>query len=131
MIDRQRVQQLVLIAGMAITSAVSAQEQRDTVFVWGAGTDTCGAFLIALQKHENPSTVLNWQGEQYAIPTAVYVQWLSGFLSRENWARGTRKEPIAYRGDWAGMAMWMKNCCEKNPTKNFIDGAQAFINAHR
>lgn len=111
---------------LALTSAYAQKVPDGSIPIWGRARDTCGTYVLALQKHQ-PMAIMDWQGENYGTPSYVYSQWIAGYVS----AQAMNGRPITYLGDINGMAMWIKNYCEKNPTETVFGAAVNFVEAHR
>jgi hypothetical protein len=116
----------VLLAAMAWGAVAHAQEFK----VMGMGTRSCGRFIATVDKHP-PGTFLSLKradGELFSENTG-YQQWLMGFVSGFNTARAGEElqQRITNTLDVAGIDLWMRNWCNKHPTKDVADGAIALI----
>jgi hypothetical protein len=65
---------------------------------------------------------------KYDVAYGMYVSWLGGFVSGYNATQYGQQKPQITRIDMAGIDLWMRNWCNKNPTKMVADGAVALIN---
>ena len=116
----------VAIAALLITTSTNAQEFA----IWGAGQDSCGSYVLALQKYR-PMEMLSWQGENYSTPSHRYAQWISGYVSAVNRMRvDLGFSQIAYKGDINGMALWIKNYCDQHPAELIVSGVDNFVRAY-
>jgi hypothetical protein len=59
---------------------------------------------------------------------ARYQEWLGGFISGFN---AVHEEKQQIRTDMAAIDLWLRNWCNKHPTKPVFDAAIAFINEMR
>jgi hypothetical protein len=107
-----------------------AHAQTGTVTVMGMGTSSCGRFIAAIGKHApGEYQSLKRADGELVSENAEYQQWLLGFVSGINVARASdeQQQRIMDRIDMAGIDLWLRNWCNKNPTKEVIDGAVALL----
>jgi hypothetical protein len=101
-------------------------------FAIGIGTNSCGRFIATIGKHPPGMIETMPTGDGDFISENVeYQQWLLGFVSGFNAAHGAEQEQQVTRIDGAGTDLWMRNWCNKHPTKTVSEGAVAFINEMR
>jgi hypothetical protein len=74
---------------------------------YGAGTQSCGAWIEARRK-----------GEHYNMG-----QWMLGFLSAAGYYGEKMRE-----SESSAMLVWMDNYCQQQPLKDFSDGVKALTN---
>jgi hypothetical protein len=93
--------------------------------VLGAGQNSCGQ-LIAASTGIPPGNYKKMEtvNGQFVHDFARYQGWLMGFVSGYNEAQSNDTQQI--KVDLAGLDLWMRNWCNKNPTKLVFDGAHAF-----
>jgi hypothetical protein len=96
------------------------------VFSYGVGPDTsCGQFVAANEGHKlNTHGVVQRDGVKYVSENEVMHQWVRGLLTGVNWARDTQHQ---IQTDNAAIDLWLRNWCNKNPTKSLYDATAAFI----
>lgn len=72
---------------------------------------------------------MNTASGTFVSEYARYQQWLQGFVSGYNAAHSSADEQQKQVDgiDLAGMDLWMRNWCNKHPTKTVFAGAVAFI----
>ena len=107
--------------------------EPSAVFAIGSGTElSCGEFIAAIGdlppgEHRKMNNAMGVFVSEYK----GYQEWLMGFMSGFNFAHaGDEKQQVA-NIDIAGMDLWMRNWCNKHPTKLVFDGVDAFINEMR
>ena len=104
-----------------------------TVTVFGQGALSCGKFIAAIGNIA-PGKVLvmdNTGSGRFVSENAVYVQWLTGFITGVNVALAGELEQQIKGLDLAGVDLWMRNWCNQHPTNMLFDGAVAFFNEMR
>lgn len=123
----------VCIATVAVVLAAPANSQgkKTHIAVQGVGAESCGSYVLAIQKN-GPASSLEWKGERYSTPTKTYVQWIAGYVSAHNAMKliDGRGDEQVVGVDLNGMALWIKNFCEKNPTVTILNAASTFIGEH-
>jgi hypothetical protein len=103
-----------------------AHAETGVTHVLGAGYDSCGQLIAAVGdappgKFKKRNTATGVLLNEYAR----YQEWLGGFISGFN-AVHEEKQQISI--DMAGIDLWMRNWCNKNPTKSVFYGASVLIN---
>jgi hypothetical protein len=124
-----RVSLAVYFAAM-IWGAV-AHAETGMVTTMGVGSNSCGKFIAAIGKIPpgKLNVMNNTDAGRLVSENAQYQEWLMGFLTGMNAAHagGQQIEDL----DIAGIDLWMRNWCNKHPTKMVFDGAIALINEVR
>ena len=107
-------------------STSSAAEYPQWV-VSGVGLDSCASYVLAL--HENrPTAAIEMEGKTYYTMANAYTQWITGFVTAANISgQPTRQIKV----DVNGIALWVKNYCDANPSENIVAAASAFVRTHR
>ena len=93
----------VIAAAMLAASAISAR--ADKFYVYGSGTQSCGAWLNDLS---------NWSGHEHKF------SWVLGFLSGAGYVG-----PDYAHTDSDAVEVWITNYCQTNPLKYISDAAEA------
>lgn len=98
------------------------------VLLQGVGAESCGSFLTAISKN-SPGEVLkeNNSGEVFYTEINAKMQWIFGFIAAKNWDLPESKQITVDRD---GTAIWIKQYCEKNPTKGIPSAASEFVKVH-
>jgi hypothetical protein len=102
--------------------------------VGSVGSNSCGKLIAAVGKYGFPGkkqVLDNTDYGRFVSENSEYQQWLLGFVSGFNAAHASEPDKQATGIDQAGMDLWMRNWCNKNPTKTVFDGANAFIDEMR
>ena len=99
------------------------------VMISGVGTETCGQVTLAYSKSNNPIGGIQMDGKTYLEETNGFTQWIAGYVSSYNWyvAKENGQIPL----DPVAMGYWLKNYCEKNPTKGVVQAMNTYIIEHR
>jgi hypothetical protein len=115
----------VLLAAMIWGSVAHAEIG---VYVKGVGVYSCGKFIGAIgDERPGQYSEINTRKGILVSENTEYQQWLLGYVSAYNvLMAATEQQQI--RSDAAAMDLWMRNWCNKNPTKSVYDGVNAFIN---
>lgn len=122
---------ILLAFALPLACGSSAAAEKQGFWTWGRSNTTCGSYVFALEEH-GPRTGREYRGTFYGTPSAMNAQWIAGFLSGANYvAHANGRPPIKYSGDTDGITLWVKQWCEKNPTRNITAAAIAFIKAHK
>lgn len=110
------------------TLAEAIDPPRQLVVVSGIGSDSCASYVLALADNR-PSTAMTMDGKTYYTMANAYTQWINGFVTAINLSGrpGTNQIQV----DVNGIAMWVRNWCEANPSESIVAGAGAFVRAHR
>jgi len=95
----------MILGILLLTADVAHAETGDKgYFTLGLGAPSCGQFIAVIG---------NAPPGKYDVAYGMYVSWLGGFVSGYNATQ---------------YGLWMRNWCDKNPTKMVADGAVALIN---
>ena len=128
----------VVVAVAFLGVAFTAQAQKGEMLVSGVGVESCATYSLALSENR-PSSAISMNGKKYFTEANAYTQWLVGFVNAANWINsaaivsndsGKRQKLKDMSVDVNGVALWVKNYCDANPTKTIFDGATAYINKH-
>ena len=95
----------------------------DDYLVMGSGQKTCGSFVSAIEGAP-PGQYLSkgeLSGELHS-----YQSWLMGFVSGINVERNDGAERQISNVDLPAVDLWMRNWCNRHPTKTVFEGALAF-----
>lgn len=106
---------------------VSAIESNQWV-ISGIGGDSCASYVLALSE-SRPTAAIIMEGKTFYTTANAYTQWINGFITATNLTREPGQGQIQV--DVNGIALWIKNYCEANPSESIVMGAGAFIRAHR
>lgn len=120
-----------LLVALALHSLPSAagDVRPWPVAVVGLGADSCASYVLALED-DRPSTAVTFGAKTYLTMANAYMQWASGFITAANWggiSGGREVSPVHFDG----IAIWIKNYCEANPTHALALGAAAYAQAHQ
>ena len=108
---------------------ISAEAQNSNqLSIHGIGADSCGSYVVALSENR-PTAVIRMEGKMFFTAANAYSQWLSGFVTAENLR--LPGGPSQIQVDANGIALWVKNYCEANPSRPLVNAATAFVLAHR
>ena len=105
----------VLVAGVSICLSVSLAvaatlEPKNTVITSFPPPDvSCGAFLRAERTDQSQNQI-----------------WLAGYLTAFN-QFGAENGNVSEATDWAGMIEWLKQECQGDATKSFVNQAFALL----
>ncbi|MBK6386195.1 MAG: hypothetical protein IPF71_04975 [Rhodoferax sp.] len=90
---------------------------------WRRPSDSCASYVLAL--HENrPTAAIEMEGKTYYTMANAYTQWITGFVTAANMSgQPTRQIKV----DVNGIALWVKNYCDANPSENIVAAASAFV----
>jgi hypothetical protein len=92
------------------------------------GERTCGAFILAVGSDQfNTGIRSNQTGKEYWSNAAVFAEWIMGYISAQDGANPYEKQ---IKFDASGLLVWIKNYCDKNPTKSVIRASNEFLAAH-
>ena len=99
------------------------------IMLSGMGADTCGKVTLSYSKSNNPIGGIQMDGKTYLDETNGFTQWIAGYVSSYNWyvAKENGQIPL----DPVAMGYWLKNYCEKNPTKGVFQAINTYIIEHR
>jgi len=81
---------------------------------------------LALSKsdHNSGKEIL---GVSYYSKAAAFSEWISGYITAQNGAYPLSKQ---FSVDMAGVSLWIKNYCEKNPTTIIWTAVNELLRAH-
>jgi hypothetical protein len=112
----------VLIGGIALT-ALAGPTMASEVFLLGAGNDSCGQFLQAVDQEHQERPRHPKSGAMYTMRYASYGEYASGFLTGANVvsADNGRYSSLGKSDDnFVGSMAWLENDCRQNPLDAFI-----------
>jgi len=118
---------LMLAAAMLMTigGAIGyAQDSGRSGRILGHGNNSCDQYLQAVHGHAPgaPRGIKRPEGE-YVDEHERYFDWFTGFISATNlWVMGDFAP-----ADAAAVDVWIRRWCEQNPTKLFVEAANAFL----
>jgi hypothetical protein len=115
---------LLLTAGVA--QAQEADDKAGTL-VMGSGRDSCGKFIGAIGAPAGKHREANTPTGVLVSENRAYQEWLMGFVSGFNATHGGELEQQVTKIDLAGMDLWVRNWCNKHPTKLVFDAGANFI----
>jgi hypothetical protein len=119
----------MIVGALLLTASVA---QADTVGVIGVGQSSCGEFIAAVGgATPGRQRRMNTASGAFISENVSCQQWLLGFLSGFNSAHASDVEQQVKGIDLAGLDLWMRNWCNKHPTRLVFEGAEAFINEMR
>jgi hypothetical protein len=124
---RRYLGSLLLIAAI---HCFPASGQAQLALAFGAGTQSCGAFLIAADNERRewsrsnlPRTEVQFMDNQYF----AFVMWIEGFLTAINFERSAYNN---YSGR-AGIIAFIENYCRNRPTDSVLQGALSLADTFR
>lgn len=116
---------------LLLLPAATAQPQDDSVMVpvmiWGHGSDPCGSFVLAMEKHSHKQRI-HVGGESFPTEARSYFQWAGGYLTAAA-LLDAEKYP-APNDSFDGTMVWLRSWCTTNPTEPFHDAVRAYADAH-
>jgi hypothetical protein len=118
---------LIAIPMLLNNTFASAIESNQWV-ITGIGADSCASYVLALSENR-PTAAITMEGKTFYTTANAYTQWINGFLTAMNATGKPGQGQIQV--DVNGIALWVKNYCEANPSESIVMGAGAFIRAHR
>jgi hypothetical protein len=97
------------------------------VYFLGLGQKSCGAFIAATAGvPPGQYRVIQRQDGEYTNELSRYQQWMMGLASGYN-AAHLEDTKLQLNVDIAALDLWMRNWCNKNPTKLLMSAGLAFI----
>jgi hypothetical protein len=121
------MRRVVLAVTLLFATGVRAEEM--TFYVLGVGADSCERFIAAAEE-QPPGTykaIGNPDGP-YVNAISKYQQWMMGYVSAVNAARGD--EGMQIKLDLTEMDSWMRNWCSRNQRRTVFHALQAFVKSH-
>lgn len=112
---------------LIISTSASAIEPNQWV-ITGIGGDSCASYVLALSENQ-PTAAITMEGKTFYTTANAYTQWINGFITAMNVTGKPGQNQIQV--DVNGIALWVKNYCETNPSESIVMGVGAFIRAHR
>lgn len=109
--------------------AAEAGSPDDPLAYYGFGGRSCGA-IASITYSTPPGTYrsITSKGEEYTSASKSYQEWLQGFVSAINFKNAFTEPPKKQiTVDLAGMDLWVRNWCEKNPTADLMTAALAMV----
>lgn len=99
----------------------------------GAGQQSCGRLIAAASVGVLPGKYIkmNTQQGEFFNEYKEYQEWLMGFISGFNAAHGDDINQQVGNIDLAGLDVWIRNWCNRNPTKLVFEGGNAFVDEMR
>jgi hypothetical protein len=122
----------------AIVSPAHADEKQFQIETSGVGVESCASYTLALRDNR-PTAAIKMDGKIYYTEANGFTQWIVGFVNAANWITtstnistkvGKRLQHTKMSVDVNGVALWVKNYCEANPSASISLGAVAYVNAH-
>jgi hypothetical protein len=98
-----------------------------TTYAFGAGTDSCGAYLsnIVDVPGQSIGRIAPDDGRDYYSKSTVYLEWLLGFISGHN------ATPVAARDqvqiDAAAADLYVRDWCSRNLSSNVFTAIRHFL----
>lgn len=117
---------LAAVALLPVTGAFAIESNQ--WLVAGLGSDSCASYVLALSENR-PTAAITYDGKTYYTTANAYTQWITGFVTAGNLAGKPGQGQIQV--DVNGIALWVKQYCEANPSEAIVTGAGAFVRAHR
>ena len=117
---------LTAVTLLPVSSAYTAESNQ--WLVTGIGSDSCASYVLALSENR-PTAAITHDGKTFYTTANAYTQWITGFVTANNLASKPGLGQIAV--DVNGIALWVKQYCEVNPSEPILSGARAFVRAHR
>ncbi len=120
----------LLILAAAISLAAS-QAAADIAAIRGFGTASCSELSQAFEEHPLP-VVFDVDAREYASRTALYSEWLLGYISAfDSIHRATSlpgaRDSASRLSDSTALAAWVRNWCSEHPLSKVSDAAWAFL----
>jgi hypothetical protein len=114
---------VLLILFPAVTAADDKAEFR---WVLGLGSGTsCGQYVAATNGHNvGTHTELQRSGVTFVSQNDAMIQYVYGVLTGVNWARDSQHQ---IQTDSAALDLWLRNWCNKRPTKGLQDAIVTFV----
>ncbi|WP_257167967.1 hypothetical protein [Bradyrhizobium sp. SRS-191] len=118
-----------LVLAMTLLFATELHAEEMAFYVIGVGADSCERFIAAAEE-QPPGTykaIGNPDGP-YVNAISKYQQWMMGYVSAVNAARGD--EGMQIKLDLTEMDSWMRNWCSRNQRRTVFHALQAFVKSH-
>jgi hypothetical protein len=115
---------LAILLAFSVFPFSSSRAGPHIVTSYGAGLRSCGSLLEAFEIRPKPDAV-EIDGEPYESRSAVYEQWILGFVSGYNTAneRSRNVEVV----DTTGITAWIRRWCSDHPTKQVMEATMKFM----
>ena len=117
-----------IILSLALIAVDAAAIDSDQWAIHGLGANSCGSYIVALSENK-PTEAIRMQGHAYLPMANAYTQWILGFVTSANLRASPGSGQILV--DANGIALWVKNYCETNPSSALSSAASAFVNQHQ
>lgn len=118
----------LLVTALTFLCAPALSLEPNQWVVTGIGNDSCASYVLALTENR-PTAAITYDGKTYFTTANAYTQWVTGFVTATNLAGKPGSGQMQV--DVNGIALWVKQYCEANPSASVVMGAGAFIRAHR
>jgi len=118
----------VTILSLALVATNAAAVDSDQWAIHGLGADSCGSYIVALSENK-PTAAIRMGGHAYLPMANAYTQWILGFVTLANLRASPGNGQILV--DVNGIAAWIKNYCEANPSSALSAAASAFVRQHQ
>ncbi len=119
---------LGLVVGAIACDVYAQTVGPDQQVVTGIGNDSCASYVLALAE-DRPTAAIEMEGKTYYTAANAYTQWINGFVTATNLASKPGRGQILV--DVNGIALWIKNFCDANPSERIVNGVVAFVRAHK
>jgi|SRR5208283_1860361 len=91
-----------------------------------ATAKSCASYLAALEGHPiNVHNGIEHDGEMYWDESALYTQWIGGFISGMNLVE-KMKTGKQVSTNWPDIEAWLKDYCDANPKDDVVVGLEKF-----
>ena len=118
---------ITILIGFIFVTISSSRSFAGIVRMQGVGTESCGSFVSAIEDHGPGEILKSSVDEIFYTEINTKMQWIFGFIAAKNWNLSDKNQIIIDRD---GTAMWIKNYCEKNPTRPIVNAVSKFIKEH-
>jgi hypothetical protein len=121
-----RIMRSIIIIALCLIGSAARAASGDVYFL-GLGQKSCGAFIAATAGvPPGQYRVIQRQDGEYTNELSRYQQWMMGLASGYN-AAHLEDTKLQLNVDIAALDLWMRNWCNKNPTKLLMSAGLAFI----
>jgi hypothetical protein len=119
-----------LVLGVLLLTADVVCAEPGTA-VLGMGQVSCGS-MIAAARNGPPGQyrTMDTKSGLFVEEFTRFQEWLMGFVSGFNATHNNDLSLQITSIDLPGLDLWMRNWCNKNPTKTVFQGAAAFLEEH-
>jgi hypothetical protein len=88
------------------------------VFSFGAGTESCGKFILAVDGERRARPPNSNPDIAYTVQFGMFMDFADGFLTGFNYA-GEVRSTVGAKTDHAGRMVWVENYCRTNPIAKY------------